>query len=302
MDANGIKRGRQTGRRNIVGFFLLFTFFFVSLTCFASSLHAQNLESLSSKLRSGDVEQEREALFQIRNLRSEEASRIAVSVLKDGNEMVRATAASSVVFLPKTEAVTILLPLLNDRSEFVRREAAFALGEVGDPAAAPRLVRSLTGEKSLEVRSAAAIALGKIGNTTAVGSLSAILNERPTEDSELLRRAAARSLGQIAQIVRSGRGTVITPQNFLPEKQKDINAGQLNPGQAVFFREAAQELIRVLENSNEADDTRREAAYALGAIGDRSAEPVLAKYISSTDVYLAEICKEALLKLCRSVE
>ena len=41
--------------------------------------------------------------------------------------------------------------------------------------------------------------------------------------------------------------------------------------------------------------------FALGAIGNRSAEPVLSKYTSSADVYLAEIAKEGLLKL-RSTE
>jgi HEAT repeat protein len=55
--------------------------------------------------------------------------------------------------------------------------------------------------------------------------------------------------------------------------------------------------MRVLDNSNEANDTRREAAFALGAIGDRSAEPILSKYTSSSDLYLAAISKEALSKI-----
>jgi len=86
----------------------------------------------------------------------------------------------------------------------------------------------------------------------------------------------------------------------LPEKYKDIDS-RPSPDLSSHFKSAVGTLIRVLENSSEADDTRREAAFALGAIGDRSAESVLTKYTSNSDVYLAEISKEALLKL-RAVE
>src|SRR5437868_3852812 len=95
MGGKGLTTGRQKGRRNIFGFFLLSASFLASFTGFADNLYAQNFESLVNRIHSGDVEQKREALFQIRNLRSEEASRIAVPALKDRNEMVRATAASS---------------------------------------------------------------------------------------------------------------------------------------------------------------------------------------------------------------
>ena len=155
-------------------------------------------------------------------------------------------------------------------------------------------------DKSLEVRSAAAAALGKTGNPDAVSPLAGVFGASPAEDNELLRRSAARSIGQIAQIMRSGKTRVITPQNFLPEKYKDIDS-RPSPNLSSHFKSAVGTLIRVLENSSEADDTRREAAFALGAIGDRSAESVLTRYTSSPDVYLAEISKEALLKL-RAVE
>ncbi|MDM7922537.1 MAG: hypothetical protein QUS14_09590, partial [Pyrinomonadaceae bacterium] len=58
-------------------------------------LYAQqpSLAELEQSIRSGDVEAKREALFQIRNLRSAEASRLAIPALKDANEIVRATAA-----------------------------------------------------------------------------------------------------------------------------------------------------------------------------------------------------------------
>ena len=236
----------------------------------------------------------------LRSMHSEDASRIAVVALTDNTPIVRATAASSVVFLPRSEAVTALSPLLNDKDEFVRREGAFALGTVGDASAAPVLIRAMLSDKSLEVRSAAAAALGKTGNPDAVSPLVTVLSQKPSEENELIRRSAARSIGQIAQIMRSGKMQVVTPQNFLSEKYKDIDS-RPSPDLSTHFKSPVGVLIRVLENSSEVDDTRREAAFALGAIGDRSAEGVLTKYTSSTDVYLAEISKEALLKL-RAVE
>ncbi|HEY2867292.1 MAG TPA: HEAT repeat domain-containing protein [Pyrinomonadaceae bacterium] len=269
---------------------------FALLALLTVAARAQDLSTLAETLRSGNTEQKRTALMQIRGLRSEEASRIAVAALKDGEPMVRATATASVTFLPKTEASAALAPLLRDKDEFVRGEAAYALGEVGDPSSASYLLDALRRDKGPEVRAAAAVALGKVGNPAAIPILVDLLNKRPTEDTELLRRADARSIGQIAQIMRSGKVRVVTPQNFLPEKYKDIG-----PKPSADFREhfvmAVDALIRVLNDPKETDDTRREAAFSLGAIGDQRAHGVLTKYLSSTDPYLAEICKEGLLKL-----
>ena len=112
----------------------------------------------------------------------------------------------------------------------------------------------------------------------------------------MLRSAAAKSIGQIAEKMRTGKVTILTPQNFLPEKYKDLGS-KPTAGLLSHFSNAERALIRALESSSEADDTRREAAFSLGAIGDPSAETILSKYTSSPDPYLAEISREALMKL-----
>ena len=63
------------------------------------------------------------------------------------------------------------------------------------------------------------------------------------------------------------------------------------------FKQAVATLTDVLKNKTEADDTRREAAFALGAIGDEAATATLDAAIDSDDPYLAEIAKEAKLKI-----
>jgi HEAT repeat protein len=276
-------------------------FNFLGLTMavmFLALTASAQLEPLVQTLEHGDIEQRRNALASIRNLRSETASRIVIPALKDKNVLVRATAASSIVFLPKAEAASLLIPMLTDRDEFVRREAAFALGEVGDASAVAPLIALVGREKVIEVRSAAVIGLGGAGDIAAVGLLLAILAKRPVEDDEFLRRSAARSIGQIAQFVRTGtRG--LTPKSLLPERHKDLKSPVANPAtlQSSAFQPAAAQLLKVLNNSNESDDTRREAAFSLGAIGDQSALATLRSKIGAADYYLSEIAREAVAKI-----
>jgi len=257
------------------------------------------LTRLQNQINQGSVEEKRSALLEIRNLRSESASRIAVPALHDEDAMVRATAAGSVIFLPKAEGSVALLPLLNDKSEFVRTETAYALGKVGDRSSTAELVRLMKSDKILEVRTAAAVGLGGVGDLSAIESLTGVLKSRPKEDDEFLRRSAARSIGQIAQINITGDPTVLTPQNFLPDKFKDLGSSDATGPMAQIYSNAVDVLTTVLRNTNETDDTRREAAFSLGAIGDSRSLDVLRGYLSSPDPYLAEICKEAVLKIER---
>ena len=190
----------------------------------------------------------------------------------------------------------MLAPLLDDRDPFVRKEAVYALGAVESPDAAAPLLPILQREKDLEVRSAVAIALGQTGNVSAIEPLLGVLRGRPSEETEFLRRAAARSIGQIAQIAKTSNAYVVTPRNFLPEKYKSITGDDLTAKFNVY-NAAVPVLSSVLQSGREADDTRREAAYALGEIGSGAARSVLESHRNSPDPYLAEISREALLTI-----
>lgn len=270
------------------------------------NLSSKKLDDFLSKklefeqaLRFGSIEQKRNALSQIRNLQAVEASRIAIPALTDDSEIVRATAAFSVIFLPKEEASGALLPLLNDKKELVRREAAYALGKVGNTGSVTPLVRILQTDKILEVRAASAIALGEIGDAAAVSELVKVLQRKLIAKEEFVRRSAARSIGQIAQKIQINKRKVITPENFLPDKYNPIEKPQHPKLFDTFpvFRDAADVLIRALQNRKEFDDVKREAAFALGAIGDASAIPVLQANLNAKDYYLAKICADALKKI-----
>ncbi len=257
---------------------------------------------LEQRIKSGSDEQKRDALFQIRNLKSAEASLLAVPALTDKAEIVRATAAFSVIFLPKDEALNVLLPLLSDKKELVRRETAYALGKVGNSAAINPLLQVFQKDKIADVKNACVVALGNIGDASAVDALTRILQNKPKKENpadEFLRRSAARSIGQIAQLIQTNKVEILTPENYLPDKFNLIEKPKYPKLVETFpvFRSAINVLIQTLQNPREATDVKRESSFALGAIGDESAKPILQANLNGEDYYLAEISREALRKI-----
>ena len=265
---------------------------------FAGKNYSQTFDSLAENIRHGSDEQKRDALIQIRNLETAEASRIAVPALVDSSEIVRATAAYSVIYLPKDEAFAVLIPQLNDKKEFVRRETVYALGLIRSPSAIAPLERTFKTDKSIEVKNACLIALGEIGDVSAVDFLAQILQRNPNDNNAFERRNAARSIGQIAQIIQTGETKIITPLGAPPVELKIIETAVYSNLSSKFpeFRNVVPILIKIFQSPNEADDTRRETAFALGAIGDETAVSVL-QNVKTEDNYLTQICAEALKKL-----
>lgn len=235
------------------------------------------IEKQRRRLNSSETEERRDAVMRLGGMKRPESSRVAATVLRDSSEIVRATAARSVLSLPADEAAALLLPQLEDRDEFVRQETAYALGETRSRTAVSALVAILAREKKDGVRGAAAVALGQIGDEAAVIPLAELMGRRvpasgilsrvrrsKKDENEFVRRAAAHSLGQIGS------------------------------------RAAVPALITVLSDERAPDDVRREAANSLGLIGDPSAAPALRATMASRDPYLSRIAHESLLKLVPS--
>lgn len=222
-----------------------------------------------ARLGSADVEERRDAVTRLGSMHHPDASRAALPALGDGSAIVRATAAAAVLSLPSHDSAAGLIPLLNDKDEFVRREAAYALGRAGSSSAVATLIERLTTDKKPEVRGAAAVALGQIGNVGAIPSLTAILvpltstskKKSKGEQDVFVLRAVARALGQI----KSSDG--------MPA------------------------LVKVLENGEAESDVRREAAWALGEIGDAAALSALTFARSSTDPHLSQAAHDAIQKI-----
>jgi HEAT repeat protein len=250
----------------------------------AARLHARPQSDLTplqreirvqtERLSSTDVEERRDAVVRLGALARPEGSRAAASALADPSAIVRATAARAVLSLGRGEAATLILPLLRDRDEFVRREAAFALGLTRSPTCVAALAATVETDKKPSVRGAAAVALGQIGDASAAPSLAGALARRlpatgffnrlrrkKVEEDEFVRRAAAVSLGQMGS------------------------------------RDSVPALVEALSDVRSPGDVRRECARALGIIGDPAAVPALRSVLSAQDPYLSRIAFEALRKI-----
>lgn len=226
------------------------------------------------RLASPNDEERRDAVQRLGAMARADASRVAALALGDASTIVRASAARAVLSLPTAEAVALLLPLLRDKDEFVRRETAYALGSTRSRMAVEALLVALARDKEAGVRGAAAVALGQIGDAAAVpvlaetigrripgsGIFSRILR-RKTEENDFVRRSAAVALGQIGS------------------------------------RDAVPALIAALANERAGDDVRREAARSLGLIGDPSAIPALRAALLARDPFLVQIAYDILRKL-----
>jgi HEAT repeat protein len=228
------------------------------------------IEKLKERLGSSEEEERRDALMRLGAIHRVVASRAALPALSDPSPIVRVTAMKAILSLDAAESAAALLPLLNDKDEFVRREAAYALGATRSKTATSALSDLLLNDKEAGVRGAAAVALGHIGDEAGVIPLVGVLapqlsapakGKRKREENPFVLRAAAVALGQI----KSRAGT--------------------------------SALLAVVSNEKLPDDVRREAVRSLGLIGDPAAIPALKTASLSEDPFLAQLAHESLRKL-----
>lgn len=136
-----------------------------------------------------------EALGEIRDLRAVEP---LVAAIQDSG--VRQVAIESLIKIGDVKAlvkagapsVDPLIAALEHGNPSLRRLAANALGQIGDPRAVELLVAVLP-DGDLHLRRLATTALGQIGDSRAVESLIAVLQDAPVR----IREAAAEALGQL---------------------------------------------------------------------------------------------------------
>ncbi|MGH9968577.1 MAG: HEAT repeat domain-containing protein, partial [Pyrinomonadaceae bacterium] len=112
------------------------------------------IEKQRQRLSSSEAEERRDAVMRLAALRHPDASRAAVIALADILPIVRATAAGAVLWLPAEQSAAALLPLLDDKDEFVRKEVAYALGKTRSKSAVAALLKRLAKEKKDGVRGA----------------------------------------------------------------------------------------------------------------------------------------------------
>ena len=232
----------------------------------------REIEKQRLRLTSAEEEERRDAVMRLGALHLPAASRVCLPALADAAPMIRAVAAKAILSLGPEESSGALIPLLNDKDEFVRRETAYALGLTHSRTATSALGDRLINDKEDGVRGAAAVALGEIADEGAVVTLVGVLesqsspqskakSKRKNERNHFVLRAVAAALGRIRS------------------------------------RAAVPALIATLTNETLPDDVRREAARALGLIGDPAALPALRIVSSAGDPHLSRLAFESLRKI-----
>ncbi len=219
---------------------------------------ASEVARLSGQLNSSDEEERRSAVLTLAALEHAAARNALISALADKSERVRAAAVTGLGRFEDAGLATIVAPLVTkDKSAFVRKSAAYALGRMRSPAGTAALVAALR-DKEIEVRGAAAVALGEYPDAQAIEPLTAALADK----SEFVRAQSARSLG--ANTRAAAR--------------------------------AVPSLIRVLTSDQELEP-KRQAAAALGQIGDRSALPALEAAVRAPDPHLSSAALTAIERI-----
>ncbi len=117
-----------------------------------------------------------------------------MAALRDPDYCVRRSAASLLGRARNARATERLRAALDDPQAETRALAAFALGSAEEQSAGPKL-QQLLRDATPAVRAAAAWSLGELEYKPAISALADLLQN---DQSARVRRAAARSLGQIA--------------------------------------------------------------------------------------------------------
>lgn len=175
--------------------------------------------------------------------------------------------------------------ILRKTEEDVRREAAKALGQIGDARAVKPLI-SVLNHSDWHVRDAAVEALGQIGDARAINPLIAALN-----DSQVYVRNSASSALKLMEHKLDDQQRVqvaIAQAGMVPAAWKEVVG---------FGSIAVKPLIEALNDSDSSGSVHQKVVEALGQIGDARAVEPLIGVLNHRDWHVREAAVEALGKI-----
>ncbi|MBN2380964.1 HEAT repeat domain-containing protein [candidate division WOR-3 bacterium] len=214
-----------------------------------------------------------------------------IEVIDDSMPWVRRNAAYALGEIKDTSAVEALCKALESTDIWVRRRAAESLGKIKDLRAVDPLIVALTDE-DLEVRRNTVMALRLIKDNRSTLPLTAMLNE----GDEKIRIRTAQALGLI-------RDSQAVP--YLIDALKDKAQGVRKEAAAALVsigdQSAVEPLIDVLNNDEEWR-VRLASAVSLGKLGDERAIEHLIQALKDSDRRVILSATDALNTLCEPEE
>ena len=212
-----------------------------------------------------------------------------IKTLKEGNKNQREKAAQCLGEMQVVESVDALISALEDDEPYVSREAARALGEIGDKDKSVKALRhALTDtQNSPLTREGAAYALGMMRAVEAKDDLIKALQD----DNPNVNAGAAAAMGDLP--VPEAADTLLV----LLEKSNSPNVR----GEAAYalgkikYIKAVDPLIKALNDHN--SRVRADAASALGLIGDARAKGPLQNALKDNDWFVRSNAEMALRKI-----
>ena len=242
-----------------------------------------------------------------------EASEPIIGMLHHKNGHVRLAAVEALGSLGVAAAATPLRALLDDPLWDVRRSAVETLGRLKDKKAVEALARTLA-DNDADVREATAIALGGLSDRRAIGPLVLALKDATSG----VRRIAAAALSRIDEnwsTSAEARAAVEELKPALYDRDPDVRhfVGQLLVGLGAVEPEASPEPAAAELSASALEkrrklavslflailcdpdrDLRQAAAEALGRLGERRAEPALARAMRDPDAVVRSAAGQAL--------
>jgi HEAT repeat protein len=251
------------------------------------------VEALISSLQDADASVRVLAVMALAKIGDGRAAEPLVSALQDTDELVQMTVWAALVDMGKP-AVGPLINALRDINPDVQRNAALALGELGDDGAVVPLIEALM-DVHYPARGAVTKALGQIGDPQAVESLIMALRDHDI----LVRRRAATALGQI------GDARAVEPlvQALNTDYDHIVRHSAIIALNSIVKKQADEALYRLIDDLRQSNlKVRASAIVALGWLGDKRAiEPLIAS-LDDSEQYLQSLVIDALRKLRQSGE
>jgi len=238
---------------------------------------------LAQKLKEEREVLKKEAEKEVANSSTGENLRRVLAGLKDKDSSFRASFALEAGRLQIKESIPSLIKLLDDESYKVRRNAIYALSWMQAKEAVPYLIKLTEENNDKWIRRRATQALGQIGDTQAVPVLIKLLSDA----DPAVKENSIYSLGWLKD-----KGAV-SPLLALYEKEKeraddDSSTSSIHIRgdilQALGFigdKSVSSLLISALDPKEDVR-IRKDAAFALGLLGDETGIPYLNKIAAKT--------------------